>query len=83
MDNKDLKILSETIRDLRKKKNLSQRKLGLKILKDQQSIHKLEKSNFNPTFLYLLEICQGLEINLSDLILEFERRRKNNDLQEE
>lgn len=75
MDNKDLKLLSETIRDLRKEKKLSQRQLGLKILKDQQSIHKLEKSNFNPTFLYLLEICNGLEISLSDLIFEFEKKK--------
>ncbi len=64
----DLVKLGNRIRDLRIAKGLSQAKLGLKILKDQQSIHKVETGEFNPTYLYLLEICEGLEITISELL---------------
>lgn len=64
----ELVKLGARIRDLRIAKGLSQAKLGLKILKDQQSIHKVETGEFNPTYLYLLEICEGLEITISELL---------------
>jgi len=48
--------LGMRIRDLRIAKGLSQAKLGMKILKDQQSIHKVETGEFNPIYLYLLEM---------------------------
>lgn len=64
----ELEKLGNRIRDLRVAKGLSQAKLGLKILKDQQSIHKVETGEFNPTYLYLLEICEGLEITMSELL---------------
>lgn len=63
----ELVKLGNRIRDLRVERGLSQAKLGLKILKDQQSIHKVETGEFNPTYLYLLEICEGLEIKISEL----------------
>ena len=64
----ELVRLGNRIRDLRTSKGLSQAKLGMKILKDQQSIHKVEMGDFNPTYLYLLEICEGLEIKRSELL---------------
>lgn len=64
----ELVKLGNRIRDLRTSKGLSQAKLGMKILKDQQSIHKVETGEFNPTYLYLLEICEGLEIKISELL---------------
>lgn len=64
----ELEKLGLRIRDLRIAKGLSQAKLGIKILKDQQSIHKVETGEFNPTYLYLLEICEGLEISISELL---------------
>lgn len=64
----ELVKLGNRIRDLRVAKGLSQAKLGMKILKDQQSIHKLETAEFNPTYLYLLEICEGLEVSISELL---------------
>jgi transcriptional regulator with XRE-family HTH domain len=64
----ELVKLGNRIRDLRVERGLSQAKLGLKILKDQQSIHKVETGEFNPTYLYLLEICEGLEIKISELL---------------
>jgi transcriptional regulator with XRE-family HTH domain len=64
----ELVKLGNRIRELREAKGLSQAKLGIKILKDQQSIHKVETGDFNPSYLYLLEICEGLEITISELL---------------
>jgi putative transcriptional regulator len=63
----ELKRLGTRIKELRNSKGLSQAKLGLLILKDQQSIHKVESGEFNPTYLYLLELCKGLEISIEEL----------------
>lgn len=64
----ELLKLGNRIRDLRIAKGLSQAKLGIRILKDQQSIHKVETGDFNPTYIYLLEICEGLEVSISELL---------------
>ncbi len=64
----ELKILGNRIRELRIGKGLSQAKLGVLINKDQQSIHKIESGQFNPSYFYLLEICEGLEISLEELV---------------
>lgn len=64
----ELKKLGERIKEIREQRGLSQAKLGVKILKDQQSIHKVEKGEFNPTYIYLLDICKGLEISLDELV---------------
>ncbi|MEN2401962.1 helix-turn-helix transcriptional regulator [Flavobacterium sp. MC2016-06] len=72
MDNsEELKRLGTRIKELRNTKGLSQAKLGLLILKDQQSIHKVEAGEFNPTYLYLLALSKGLEISVKEL-LDFE-----------
>ncbi|MCC7331600.1 MAG: helix-turn-helix transcriptional regulator [Flavobacteriales bacterium] len=65
---KELIKLGKRIRELRIKKGLSQAKLGIKILKNQQSIHKVEVGEFNPTYIYLLEISEGLDISISELL---------------
>ena len=64
--------LGKRIKEIRISKGLSQAKLGIRILKDQQSIHKVEAGEFNPTYIYLLEICEGLEISIEEL-LSFEK----------
>ncbi len=64
----DLKLLGKRIRELRLDKGLSQAQLGMKIFKDQQSIHKVESGQFNPSYIYLLEICEGLEISIEKLL---------------
>jgi len=67
MDDK-LKELGEKIKLARESKNLSQTELAYKIGKDQPSINRLEKGNVNPSYKYMLEICNGLEISLSELL---------------
>lgn len=64
----ELKRLGIRIKELRNSRGLSQAKLGLLILKDQQSIFKVEAGEFNPTYLYLLEICKGLDISINELL---------------
>jgi len=60
--------LGSRIKALREAKGLSQAKLGARILKDQQSIHKVEAGEFNPGYLYLLEVAKGLEVSVSELL---------------
>lgn len=64
----ELKKLGDRIRQIRVEKGLSQSQLGLKIFKDQQSINKVENGKFNPTYIYMLEICSGLEIKIENLL---------------
>ena len=59
------------VRELRISKSLSQTDLAFKIGKDQPSINRLEKGKVNPSILYLLEIANGLEIKVSDLLEDF------------
>ncbi|WP_035643548.1 helix-turn-helix transcriptional regulator [Flavobacterium sp. ASV13] len=64
----DLKKLGERIKQLRLERGLSQAKLGLLIMKDQQSIFKVEAGQFNPSYIYLLELAKGLGITIGELL---------------
>lgn len=46
---------------------MTQKKLAHTIGKDQQSIQRLESGNINPSYLYLVEIANGLNIPLEVL----------------
>jgi putative transcriptional regulator len=59
--------LGERVRSIRQSKALSLQDVADKIDKDRQSIQKLEKGGFNPSYIYLLEICKGLEIDIKEL----------------
>jgi transcriptional regulator with XRE-family HTH domain len=63
-----LKKLGAKVKEVRNSKNLTLKDLSYKIGKDPQSIHRLEVGGINPTYLYLQEVCKGLEIELTDLI---------------
>ncbi len=63
-----LKKLGRRFKKIRLEKGLTQAKLAALIDKDQQSIQRFEKGRINPTYIYLLEICKGLEINLGDVL---------------
>ena len=66
--NEKLIKLGLKVRELRMAKSLSQTDLAFKIGKDQPSINRLEKGKINPSILYLLDIANGLEIKVSDLL---------------
>ena len=59
--------LGEKIRKTRHDKCLTLEDVACRINKDRQSIQRLEKGGFNPSYIYLLEICKGLEIDIRDL----------------
>lgn len=63
-----LKDLGDRIRKIRKDKGITQVQLAHTIGKDQQSIQRLEAGNINPSYIYLFEIADGLEISLTDLL---------------
>lgn len=69
----ELRLLGQQIREIRIKKGLSQAQLGLKVFKDQQSIHKVESGQVNPSYIYLLEICEGLEISIDMLLINIKK----------
>lgn len=68
MEQDILKNLGERVRALRKEKGLTQKELAHSIGKDYQSIQRLELGKVNPSFLYLLEVANGLDIDIKDLI---------------
>lgn len=63
-----LKDLGEKIRIVRKDKGITQVQLAHSIGKDQQSIQRLETGNINPSYIYLQEIAEGLNMSLLDLL---------------
>jgi putative transcriptional regulator len=58
--------LGEKVREIRLSKGLTQMELANKIGKDHPSINKLENGKVNPSYIFLLEVAEGLEINLTD-----------------
>jgi putative transcriptional regulator len=65
---KKLIALGARVKAIREKKGYTLEKLGELIDKERQSISRLEKGNINPSYLYLLDICKGLQIELTDLL---------------
>ena len=61
-------VLGKKIREARQAKGISQVELGSRIGKDDTSISRLENGKVNPTNTYLLQIAEGLEISISDLL---------------
>jgi len=62
-----LKDLGMKIREIRKSKGMTLKELAHKIDKDIQSVQRLETGGVNPTYIYLLEVAIGLEIDIKDL----------------
>lgn len=64
---RDLKKLGEKVRSIREGKGMTLEEVAQKVGKDRQSIHRLEKGSFNPSYIYLMEVCKGLGITLTEL----------------
>lgn len=64
---KALVIIGLNIKRYRLVAGLSQTQLANELLKDQQSIQRLEKGKINATINTLLEISNALNIDLKDL----------------
>lgn len=64
----DLVALGKRIKEIRLSKQLTQFELASILGKDHSSIARIESGRINPSYLYLLEIAQGLEISISELL---------------
>ena len=62
-----LKALGKRIREIRLDKGITQVQLAHSIGKDQQSIQRLEAGNINPSYYYLCEIAEGLNVSLIEI----------------
>jgi len=65
-----LKKLGRKLKQIRLEKGLTLIQLGYLIDKEPQSISRVEQGDINPTYLYLMSICEGLNIKISSLLLE-------------
>ena len=68
MENQDLIALGKRVKELRTEKGLTQFELGARIGKNTSSIGRLETGRVNPSFLYLKELANGLEVPLTTLL---------------
>jgi len=62
--------LADKIKKQRLKLNLSQEKLAQKCDFDRTYISLLERAKRNPSYLSLIKLCKGLEIELIELLKE-------------
>jgi len=65
-DREKLYQLGQKVRSIRLSKKLTQTELANIIGKDHPSINRLEKGKINPSFIFLLEVAEGLEVTISD-----------------
>lgn len=66
-------IFGEKIREIRKKKGLSQRQLGEKMGVKQQTVAQYEKAIEQPKLLTVRKLAEALDVPLSDLINNWEK----------
>lgn len=64
----DLIVLGERLRKIREGKKLSLKQLGMLIDKEAQSISRVENAQINPTYLYLLKLAKGLDMEVTQLL---------------
>lgn len=61
-----LAILGNRVREIRISKGFTQTELANIIGKDHPSINKLENGKVNPSYIFLLEVAEGLNVNIKD-----------------
>ena len=65
---RELKKLGDRVRAIREGKGMTLEQVAQSIGKDRQSIHRLEKGDFNPSYIYLMDVCRGLGISFAELV---------------
>jgi len=73
MENHEQELLNQLAIKIKHHRNnlgISQEKLAEKCNFDRTYISLLERAKRNPSYLSLKKLCQGLEIELSDLLKE-------------
>ena len=72
-DKKNLKSLGEKLKTIRKSKGLTLKELAYLTDKEPQSLHRVEQGQINPTYLYLVKVCEGLKIDITELLKDIEK----------
>lgn len=67
-DKDKLKKLGERVKSLRNEKGLTLKELAYSINKDPQNISRIEMGDVNPGYLFLLALCEGLEVDIKELV---------------
>ncbi|MBE7178562.1 MAG: helix-turn-helix transcriptional regulator [Mucilaginibacter polytrichastri] len=65
---KFLEKFGKHLQNLRKQKNLSLRKLAQKCEVDFADIKRYENGQINPTLISIIELAQGLEVSVVDIM---------------
>ena len=63
-----LEQLGLKVKEIRLQKGLTQTELANKIGKDHPSINKLENGKVNPSYIFLCEVAEGLNVEMKELI---------------
>lgn len=63
-----VKKLAARIKQVREDKGMTLQEVAHNIGKDHQSIYRVESGKANPSFVYLVELCEGLDITVSELL---------------
>jgi transcriptional regulator with XRE-family HTH domain len=71
----DLVHVGRTVRMLRRRIAISQEELGYRSNLHRNYIGAIERGEINATFRTFLRVAQGLEVRLSMIVLDYERRR--------
>lgn len=62
-----LKALGLRIKELRVSKGFTQTELANIMGKDHPSLNKLENGKVNPSYIFLLEVAEGLNVDVKEL----------------
>ena len=71
MNEKELQLLNKLAEKIKSKRlllNLSQEALADKCGLDRTYISLVERSKRNPSYLRLIKLCEGLELNIKELL---------------
>lgn len=58
--------IGDRIKELRKQRNMTQAELAETIGIRQESMNRMEKGRYNPSYEVLYELCHALDVSLSD-----------------
>jgi len=56
------------VKKIRKSKGMTQTELAYEVGKDHPSINRLENGKFNPSYIFLLEIAEGLGVHITEIL---------------
>jgi transcriptional regulator with XRE-family HTH domain len=69
----DLHALGRAVREVRARRAISQEELGFRAMLHRNYVGAIERGEINPTFRTLLRLCGGLDIEMSAIIVSYER----------